>query len=547
MGSSQKAPTPYQPPNQAGSAAAYQAGAGQLASQGSALYGQTAPELAQISQNVINNPYYNQALLGAQAAANQATGTVAPQQFAGASQDTGIANMAASAAPGYANAATAGGQAAYGQTQSMLPSATAGLGYAQGALDQTQAAVPMGTSAAGLAGGAYNSATSLIPGTTQGSQIAPYALQGAASMINPTTAGGLAAANPTLYAGLMAAAQSYGQSQQGINNVNNQNATLMNAAGQTLNTAYDPQQALYDRSFQQMQEQTNAINAQNGVAGSPFAAGLAGDQARNFNIDWQNAQLARQEGALSAYGGAETTGANALNSSLGQQASDYTGLTNSAVGNYDALTSNAANNYIGLSNAGVGQYNSLNAGTAQNEATLLGAGTSAYNTDINSAVNNLTNLQNTGVGNFNALTSGAVNNATNLINTGTGALNAGINTGVNAITNLGATTVGANNAASQLGTQGLNTLAGAAQLPSDIYLQQQQANLGALGSQITGTNAAASQTQQAVADQGGYLQIGQQASQGAIQAAQVNNQAAQQSAAGFGNLFGSVLGMFAFA
>ena len=391
-GGSQNAPTPYQPPNQAGSAASFQQGAGQLASQGSALSGSVDPQLAAISQSVTNNPYYGQALTGAQQAASTATGAVAPQQLAGAAQDTGIANQAAGAAGPLAGAAVGAGLTGYNQTQSLLPSALQGLSVAPGVFNQAQA---------------------MIPGTTQ---------------------------------------------------------PLINAANQVLQTGFDPQSALYNQQYGQQLDQQNAINAQNGVSGSPYAAGITGQAGQNFNIDWQNQQLNRQ---LSALGGASS------------------------------------------------------ADTA--------------------AAGNLATLQSTGVNDYNALTTGAVNNANSLINTGTGALNTGINTGVGALSGLGATAVGANNAASDLGTAALNTEAGAAQLPQDIYLQQQQADLAALGSQISGSNAAAAQTQMAVGDQGQYLNIGQTAAQGAINAAQVNNQAAQASAAGFGNLFGDILGMFSFS
>lgn len=391
MSSGQKAPTPFQPPNQAGSAAAFQQGAGQLASQGSALSGSVDPQLAQITSNVTNNPYYGQALTGAQTAANTATGTVAPQQLAGAAQDTGIANQAAGAAGPLANAAVGGGLTGYNESQSLLPAAIAGLSAAPGVFNQAQ---------------------SLIPGTTQ---------------------------------------------------------PLINAANQVLQTGFDPQSALYNQQYQQQLDQQNAISAQNGVGGSPYAAGITGQAGQNFNINWQNQQLGRQ---LSALGGA---------------------------------------------------------GTADTQAA-----------------NNLSTLQTTGVNNFNALTSGAVNNANSLISGGSNALNSGINTGVGALSTLGNTAVGANTAASDLGTAALNTEAGAAQLPQDIYLQQQQADLAALGSQISGSNAASAQTQLATADQGQYLNIGQTAAQGAINAAQVNNAQSNAMAAGFGNLFGDVLGMFSF-
>lgn len=392
MSSGQNAPTPYQPANQPGADAAYQQGAGQLAQAGQQLYSSVAPQLAQASQNVQNNPYAAQAQAGAAAAANYGTNTVAPQQLAGAAQDSSIANMAASAAPGAYNSAVGAGQTAYGQTQSLLPSATAGLSVAPGVFNQAQ---------------------SYIPGTSQ---------------------------------------------------------PLMSGANQVMQTGFDPQQALYDRTFQQQQDQTNATSAMNGVAGSPYAAGLANQANTNFNIDWQNAQLQRQIAALGA------------------------------------------------------------AGTADSQAA-----------------SNVEGLQTAGVNNYNALTSGAVNNANSLINTGTGALNAGINTGVGAINSLGATSIAGNQGASQLGTDALNTMAGAAQLPSDVYLQQQQADLAAIGAQIQGTNASQAMTQTAVGDQGQYLNIGQTATAGADQAAQINNQQANSQAAGFGNLFGSIAGMFSFA
>jgi hypothetical protein len=325
-GGTQQAPTPYQPANQAGADAGFQQGTNQLATAGSQLYSTVAPQLQQISQNVQSNPYYQQAQQGAGNAANLATTQVAPQQFAGAQQDTQLGGLAA-------------------------------LGGIQG----------------------YNQAQSLIPGTTQ----------------------------PELQAGR-----------------------------QVLNTAFDPQRALYNQQQQQNQDQGNAINAQNGVAGSPFGAGLSAQNNQNFNLNWQNQQLGRQTQGLSAYDSAATT----------------------AAGNMATLT-----------------------------------------------------------------------------NAGSGALNAGINTAT-----------GANAAASDLGTAGLNTVAGAAQLPQEVYLQQQQAALAALGAQVQGTNASQAMTQQGVADQGAYLNIGQTASQGATNAAQVNNQASAAAAAGFGNLFGDITGMFSF-
>ena len=109
-----------------------------------------------------------------------------------------------------------------------------------------------------------------------------------------------------------AADQTAGQAVTGATN----NAGLLGAAQQTLNTAYDPQNALYDRTYQQLQDQTGANNAANGLTGSPYGAGVQNQAASNFNIDWQNNQLQRQqtgastaEGLLGQYNTGQSTGA----------------------------------------------------------------------------------------------------------------------------------------------------------------------------------------------------------------------------------------------
>ena len=75
------------------------------------------------------------------------------------------------------------------------------------------------------------------------------------------------------------------------------------AAG-VLNTAFDPRQALYNRMYQQVQDLSNVQQAQGGLAGSPYGAGLGTQAGTNFMIDWANQQLARQAQGLGAAGGA---------------------------------------------------------------------------------------------------------------------------------------------------------------------------------------------------------------------------------------------------
>lgn len=65
-------------------------------------------------------------------------------------------------------------------------------------------------------------------------------------------------------------------------------------------TAYDPQNALYNQQRTAQGDQTNAILAQQGLGGSPFAAGVGAQAGTNFNLDWQNNQQQRQIAGLGA-------------------------------------------------------------------------------------------------------------------------------------------------------------------------------------------------------------------------------------------------------
>jgi hypothetical protein len=79
---------------------------------------------------------------------------------------------------------------------------------------------------------------------------------------------------------------------------------LYGAGGNVLNTAFDPQSALYSRTLQQLQDQVRTANAAAGVGTTPYGAGLEGQALSNFNIDWQNQQLQRQLAGLGGAGAA---------------------------------------------------------------------------------------------------------------------------------------------------------------------------------------------------------------------------------------------------
>ena len=147
---------------------------------------------------------------------------------------------------------------------------------------------------------------------------------------------------------------------------------------QALQTAFDPQSALYARAFQQQQDQGNVTNAQNGVAGTPYGAALARQGNQNFDIDWQKAQIQNQQTgagtAATLLGGAGSglqTGTSVgqavpsfNNSQMSQIIQDYlaylnggTNASNAATGQYSAQAGAAIDNQklTNQADAGLGQ------------------------------------------------------------------------------------------------------------------------------------------------------------------------------------------------
>jgi hypothetical protein len=161
------------------------------------------------------------------------------------------------------------------------------------------------------------------------------------------------------------------------------------AGGNILNTAFDSQQDLYNRTLQQVQDQTRAANEAAGVGTTPYGAGIESQAARNFNIDWQNQQLQRmiqggQAGAgLQAgasplfmqsaglpYGAAQTIGGNQMGAlgQLGQFGTSAAGIPGQQIG--------ALQNYLGW---GTGQQNLAGSLPLQQYYAGLGGQQQAFN------------------------------------------------------------------------------------------------------------------------------------------------------------------------
>lgn len=224
----------------------------------------------------------------------------------------------------------------------------------------------MGQAASNLYNSAGATAASGASALTNGQDLSAWAN----SMIPQATQGGMTNAQTA-----------WDESQQAIPALTGG----MGAANQLLMNGFDPQNALYDRNYQQMQDQQNALNSQYGVSGSAYGAGVAGTASRNFNLDWQNNQLSRQLAALQGYGQQQGQVTNDLTSLLNTGGNQYNSLMNGAVSrgsDLAALSSNAMNSGV-----------STNANAQQAAAGLYGQA-SANGTDMLNTMATATALPN---------------------------------------------------------------------------------------------------------------------------------------------------------
>jgi hypothetical protein len=142
--------------------------------------------------------------------------------------------------------------------------------------------------------------------------------------------------------------------------------TLQGGANSIMNTAFDPQKQLYDQMFQQNQDMARANNMASGVGTTPYGAGVADQSGQNFNINWQNQQLGRQESGIksadTAYTDAQTLG------NAGQSA-----LVESAMLPYATQSAAAGANTQALQ-GGIGATTGTSQPTIQDLLAYLGVG-----------------------------------------------------------------------------------------------------------------------------------------------------------------------------
>lgn len=180
----------------------------------------------------------------------------------------------------------------------------------------------------------------------------------------------------------------------------------LGAGDAILQNGFDPQNALYDRTQQQVQDQTLAGLAATGTASSPYGAGVLGQTDSNFNINWQNAQLGREATAAQAYGGLNSTAQSdfAAGGAQGQLQANSTMMAGSMpYSTYQGIQGNdiqallqqqqlygnaasSAGNYLGLASGNFGNqlgqyqaYQQQGANAAAGLGQLAGYGGQLYN------------------------------------------------------------------------------------------------------------------------------------------------------------------------
>ena len=149
---------------------------------------------------------------------------------------------------------------------------------------------PTGAIDPNAVGGQYYSGTQGLGGYNTFGQLLPQAMNIGQGMVN----------DPSAFQYLQAAQGGAGLGTAGALNAYGAGSNLYGLGGPTIQTAFDPQNALYNRTLGQTQEQTLANLSNAGLATTPYGQSVLGNTLGNFNIDWQNAQQQRQLAGINA-------------------------------------------------------------------------------------------------------------------------------------------------------------------------------------------------------------------------------------------------------
>ena len=179
-----------------------------------------------------------------------------------------------------------------------------------------------------------------------------------------------------------------GASLQGLGNIN------AGYAPQALASGFDPQNALYNRNYGQTIDQSNAINSMSGVSGTPYGAGVTGQVANNFNLDWLNQALGRQNTAANTAGTLSQTAGNAFTGAGQQNANALNTYTTASALPSQTYQQNLSQQLAALSgqNTAVGGAVGINDQLSQVINQYLQYGTNAQQTNYQDSASALGGL-----------------------------------------------------------------------------------------------------------------------------------------------------------
>lgn len=210
----------------------------------------------------------------------------------------GAAGQAGQMGANYANALGLGQQWIADNHAPVWDAATGALANYSTLLDQARNN-PLAQS---YIGGATNIGQGLTDAGQQIQGAAMGALGGAqdiASQLLANPYSGMAQAGANTAGGML---QNAGMQQNNLGQLfSGQVVSGLPAISSILNTAFDPQNALYNQTLQRTQDQLGTQLARMGITDSGVGARLASDTLRDFNIDWQNRALDRQLAGLQGY------------------------------------------------------------------------------------------------------------------------------------------------------------------------------------------------------------------------------------------------------
>lgn len=394
-------PQAYIPQNQPGADTSYYNLANSMVGPSSSVPGYVVPQLQTATQNTVNNPYagYGQGI--SNLAAAYGTGFAPPTGAVSPTAGQGTGSQTPTGMPGTPMQVPSGASGTTGGFDPSNPSTWASVGYSptdvQGGSGHDFSASVNAFLAQGQAPAqAWQAATQL------------FQSQGLSQYV-PNTAGTPAASGPAAppqAAPQPAPLQPTGQpsvasmQQGGASTLYNLSQSAAGVAPQVIQSAFDPQNDLYNKLRQQNSDQVNATNSMSGVGNSPYGAGLADQSNQNFNLAWQNNQLQRELTGTQALGNltnTANTGATGA-SNLGNAA--LTTLNTSGSQPFNTFNTQQGSVISALNSLSSGSLNAygLSSQTLNDLATYLRLGQSGTSTASGIAGQNFGNNQAIGAG-----------------------------------------------------------------------------------------------------------------------------------------------------